>query len=165
MPPEGIDAGNEQEMDSWRARVAGTHISPDTLLATDYLNHFNEVAMMIGMVADAPEVLDDIRLWRPRSYVDHFLHGPLSYGALAAEAYQHAPPATKTAFDQTIAKLDRTILTAQEDLLAAKDEDIEVLRFTAEAANAEIMALVEQAGAVIAGSTGTMPQDEVDKLF
>lgn len=40
-----------------------------------------------------------------------------------------------------------------------------MLRFTAEAATAEIMALVEQAGAVIAGSTGTMPQDEVDKLF
>jgi hypothetical protein len=30
-----------------RARVRDTNISETTLLATDYLNHFNEVVMML----------------------------------------------------------------------------------------------------------------------
>ena len=46
--------------DAWQQRVAGTVINPSTLLATDYLNHFNEVIMTVDMVPDMPELFDEV---------------------------------------------------------------------------------------------------------
>ena len=40
-----------------RERIRGTNVNPRTLLATDYLNHFNEVLMLIELVPDDPERL------------------------------------------------------------------------------------------------------------
>ncbi|MSO72969.1 MAG: hypothetical protein EXQ84_05100 [Rhodospirillaceae bacterium] len=80
----------------WRVKVAVTLINPDSLLATDYLNHFNEVVMLIGMLPDMPDMLPDCEAWKPKSYPEHFLNAGLTYGALAAEAYahmrRHSPP-------------------------------------------------------------------------
>ncbi|HEY5598367.1 MAG TPA: hypothetical protein VIK47_06140, partial [Kiloniellales bacterium] len=52
--------------------VRGKNIHEDTLLATDYLNHFNEVIMLIGMIPDMPECLRDAQAWQPKSYEEHF---------------------------------------------------------------------------------------------
>ena len=54
------------------AQVKGKNINEQTLLATDYLNHFNEIVMLIEMVPDMPECLDDILEWTPKSYTQHF---------------------------------------------------------------------------------------------
>ena len=51
-----------------RDRVRGTNISETTLLATDYLNYFNEVVMMLDMVPSMPIFLDELREWEPKSY-------------------------------------------------------------------------------------------------
>jgi hypothetical protein len=40
------------------ARAKGTTINSQTLLATDYLNHFNEVVMLFEMIADMPDMMD-----------------------------------------------------------------------------------------------------------
>ena len=57
---------------TFRKLVSGTNINEQTLLATDYLNHFNEVVMLIEMIADMPECLEDAQAWAPKSYQDHF---------------------------------------------------------------------------------------------
>ena len=54
------------------ALLEGTNIHPDTLLATDYLNHFNEIAMMIEMLPMMPDAIEDIGGWELLSYQDHF---------------------------------------------------------------------------------------------
>lgn len=61
------DSDASEETADWRQRVEGTNICDASLLATDYLNHFNEVVMLIGMIPDMPECLDDAREWRPKT--------------------------------------------------------------------------------------------------
>ena len=55
-----------------RRLVQGKNIHQDTLLATDYLNHFNEIVMLLELVADMPDCLEDALEWQPKSYEDHF---------------------------------------------------------------------------------------------
>ena len=40
-------------------KVRDSNIDETTLLATDYLNHFNEIVMLLEMVPEMPEMLDD----------------------------------------------------------------------------------------------------------
>ena len=54
-----VHSDGSGEVADWRQRVKGTNICDASLLATDYLNHFNEVVMLIGMIPDMPECLDD----------------------------------------------------------------------------------------------------------
>ena len=58
--------------DAYRARIKGTNIDERTLLATDYLNHFNEIVMLLELVPDLPDCLEDAKEWRPKSYAEHF---------------------------------------------------------------------------------------------
>ena len=44
----------------WAERLQGTNINTSKLLATDYLNHFNEVIMLIEMVPDMPDIIEDV---------------------------------------------------------------------------------------------------------
>ena len=45
--------------------VKGKNINEETLLATDYLNHFNEIIMILDMIPMMPECLDDAKAWAP----------------------------------------------------------------------------------------------------
>src|SRR5580693_7473839 len=95
------------------ARVRGTNISETTLLATDYLNHFNEIVMLLEMVPDMPELFEEAQAWQPKSYVEHFAGSSSPFHALAAELYPHAPRMYRAPFDTTIEQLngliDRTL--------------------------------------------------------
>lgn len=100
----------------WAARLAGSNISPTTLLATDYLNHYNEVIMIVDLLPDMPEMFEEIETWRPKSYMEHFRDCGFSYSDLAIEAYAHAPEKFVTAFEETRRKLDEVTLYAIKTL-------------------------------------------------
>lgn len=152
--------------EAWRDKLAGTHISPETLLATDYLNHFNEAIMLINMVADIPDVLEDLRQWRFKTYAEHFGQGSLTYGKLAAELYDHVPRHYKVEFEDVIGQLASAIplivKVIEKHIAAGKTDE---LREAASAASARMAQLVDSAGAIIAGERGRSAQRDVDKLF
>ena len=52
-------------------RAQGTNVNERTLLATDYLNHVNEIVMLVEIIPDAPECLDDCKAWQPMTYQEH----------------------------------------------------------------------------------------------
>jgi hypothetical protein len=57
----------------FRSHIPGTNINESTLLATDYLNHFHELVMMLEAVpADGHEFAQDMLAWRPITYEEHF---------------------------------------------------------------------------------------------
>ena len=62
IPPEERAAFEE-----FAAKVDGTNISAQTLLATDYLNHFNEIVMLLDMIPDMPDMVEECKLWQPKS--------------------------------------------------------------------------------------------------
>jgi hypothetical protein len=147
-------------------RVRGTNISEATLLATDYLNHFNEIVMLIEMVPDMPEMLDEATAWRPKSYVEHFAGSATPLHLLAIELYPHVPAKYRVPFETTIGQLqgviDRTLRNAENAL--AKN-DMRALRDRIGVALDPMRRLIDIAAGIIHGAHKALTQDEIDSLI
>ena len=108
-----------------REQLRGTNINADTLLATDFLNHFNEVAMLIEMLPMMPEAIDDITSWKTWTYEEHFRRSGLRDADLAIAAYHHAPEVVRITFDDAIERLNLAVIRAgsdAEDLIKSENE-------------------------------------------
>jgi hypothetical protein len=147
------------------ARLKAANINPVTGLATDYLNHYNEVAMTVANLSDLPDMRDDVLAWRPLGYPAHFLHTGFAERGLAIAAYIAAPRDVKAKFLATRAELDDCVASVQRRLstdnppTAAEDEA------------AAIFAGIARLGGVINGGEGasllqrSAEQDLVDSFF
>ena len=140
-----------------RQRLAGTNINEQTFLATDYLNHFNEIEMLIEMLPSMPDCLEDICMWNPKTYEEHFSDSGFRDKDLAILAFRQAPEIVRKRFDETIALLDRCLIDAIESLKETYEmgapERLEVLceKFTV-----EIRGHIDHASAIINGQNPTV---------
>ena len=147
-------------------KIKGANIDETTLLATDYLNHFNEIVMLLEMIPDMPEILDDVKAWQPKSYTDHFKSSTIAEKDLAIEAYDYVPSIYREPFEQTIGQLNVMIANATERLEKnLGDGDMEVLKANACTLSQLIQRLMDTASAIIHGSSKTMDQSEIDILL
>lgn len=103
---------------TYRRLVRDTTINDLTLLSTDYLNHFNELTMMVEMAADMPEMLEDALAWRFKSYQAHFADSVFQHKDLAVWAYEQAPDAYRGPLDRCTAVLKARIEAALPQLQA-----------------------------------------------
>jgi len=150
----------------FRQRVADTNISDTSLLATDYLNHFNEVVMLIDMIPDMPECLEDVREWRPKSYAQHFADSGLPEADLAIAAYEHSPVAYRLPLEQTVDNLNRLVDAGLEQITSAVDlGDQNILVEAASQVSREMQRLVDAASAIINGVTSANDQTDIDHMF
>ncbi|TAH68081.1 MAG: hypothetical protein EWM45_05230 [Rhodopseudomonas palustris] len=94
--PAPTSAGNDE---AWAAQLAAANINPQTCLATDYLNHFNEAVMLLEMIPDMPECFEDFLAWQPLSYAEHFTASNFKARDLAIYAYENADPGIRADFD------------------------------------------------------------------
>ncbi|MBL4790945.1 MAG: hypothetical protein JKY60_18465 [Kordiimonadaceae bacterium] len=92
-------------------KLVGANINPETFLATDYLNHFNEIVMLLEMIPDMPELIEDAREWAPKTYNQHFMDSGFQARELAVQAFNLAPDGIIIAFDQVCDGMNTTILT------------------------------------------------------
>ena len=151
-------------------RLAGTNINPVTLLATDYLNHFNEAIMLLELLPAAPECKEDFLAWQPMSYCEHFAASRFTHRDLAIAAYHGADPIYRNEVDELSQHMNM-ILTATRD--AMKHEmSLQTIGLLAESTARSLRPLVARAGAIINGemaiqavSAESAPQDNVDALF
>lgn len=157
----------EAEFIAFRPRVKGTNIDEQTLLATDYLNHFNEIVMLFDMIPDMPELLEDCKAWQPRSYEDHFRQSTFSDRDLAVEAYGKVPSRFRIPFEETIRQINSLILSSIDRLDAdiAAGLDAETLRHTCSSVSRAAQVLMDHASAIIHGSHHIMDQDEIDRMI
>src|SRR3546814_18942703 len=91
---------------TYRLLVRGKNINQNTLLATDYLNHFNEIIMLLEMVPSMPECYRDAVEWRPKSYAQPFRDSCFSYAELALLPSRNAPKKYRQALPATITQMD-----------------------------------------------------------
>jgi len=64
IPPlPALSAFDDEAYQELCAKTEGTTINSQTLLATDYLNHFNEVVMLLEMIPDMPDMMDMVQEW------------------------------------------------------------------------------------------------------
>ena len=155
------------------ATLAAANINPTTGLATDYLNHLNEIVMLLEMVSAMPECVEDIIAWRPKSYVEHFADSGFAQKELAIDAYRAAAPGVREELDARIAEFDALIAALQKDLAGGitpqMAEQIGILVFT------DLRPLIDRMSGIIHGAdsgdgpASLMPQpsaqDAVDELF
>jgi hypothetical protein len=163
---DGIVADELPAFLALREKVRGTNISERTLLATDYLNHFNEIVMLLDLLADAPECFEDARQWAPKSYPDHFRDSAFRDKALAIEAYEAVPAKFRRPFEETVAHIDTAVLACLEELpplLAAGDA--EAIRRHTGAASRMIQEMIDRASAIIHGADAVLGQTEIDALL
>ena len=146
--------------------VAGRNIEPQTLLATDYLNHFNEIVMLLEMLPDMPDMLDEVQAWQPKGYAEHFRDSVFADRELAILAYENAPPRYRVPFDETVSQMDRLVLTTVAEVaeLIAAQRTAELGQRIADT-SVRLGRLMDRAGAIIHGDTDTLDQRAIDSMI
>ena len=148
----------------------GTNINPVTLLATDYLNHFNEAVMLLEMLPAAPDCKEDFLDWRPMSYVEHFAASRFKHRDLAIAAYEVADPVFRRTLDEIADQMNQILTEARDGLKSDLSHD--TIRTLAETTVRWVKPMVARAGCVINGeladahpTSEAAPQDAIDALF
>ena len=99
-------------------KLAAANINPSSFLATDYLNHYNEIVMLLEMVPDMPDLAVDTYAWAPKSYIRHFQESGFTARDLAVEAYENAPLDIKIPFERIVSETDSLIVSTVAGLKA-----------------------------------------------
>ncbi len=168
---------------TYQKLVEGTTINTQTLLSTDYLNHFNELIMMLNMVPDMPDMFFEAKEWVPKTYEQHFKDSSFAHKKLAVLAYEHAPKEYRIPLDETIYTLNIKIKKGLDaiELLIASDNN-ELLRNESLNLSQNFQILMDRASAIINGveveeldtgdiihnedaKTDIMGQNAIDDLF
>ncbi len=145
--------------------VVGTNINARTLLATDYLNHFNEIIMLVDMIADMPECIEDVAAWEPKSYQDHFRDSGFSDGGLAVEAYEFVPAQYRLPFERLISQLNALVKQVATRLMEASVAENQQEIAAMALFGPEMRLMVEKAGAIINGETQGHDQADIDAVL
>jgi hypothetical protein len=102
------------------AALQRANVHPESGLATDYLNHFNEVVMLLEMLGDMPEMAEEVLDWSPCGYVEHFQRTGHAGAETVIAAYSAAPRALRAHFETVISALDHALAQAQERVRAGE---------------------------------------------
>ena len=112
------------EQEALRPLLGPANISPDSFLATDYLNHFNEIVMTLEMAVDMPELMEDAQEWKPLTYAQHFEQSGFADKELVIEAYEMAPVSIRDSFEETVDRLNHMVMVSLKFLDEALKNEI-----------------------------------------
>ncbi len=108
---------------AFRTELAAANIDPDSFLATDYLNHFNEIVMLLEMAVDMPDLMEEAEAWKPATYVEHFESSGFVARELVIRAWDLMSPKIRTRFEDVVCELDGLILSVLNVLTKAACPD------------------------------------------
>ncbi len=136
----------------FRSHIPGTNINEATLIASDYLNHFHELVMLLEAVSSQPDDFSqDLLSWRPLTYEEHFSESGFRDKNLAIAAYRRAPTRIRARFDEAVARLHGEALTLVAEVageLGAGNGDL--YRLCGDAAT-RLRLLIDEANAIANG--------------
>ncbi len=149
------------------SREAPAHnVNEQTLLATDYLNHFNEIAMILELVADCPDCLEEAQTWRPKSYAAHFSDSAFAARDFVIAAYNQAPAVFRDPFEQTVAAMNALVEQGVKDLVARSERDEPaIVGDVARRISQDLQRLIDLASSIIHGAIATSDQAAVDAIL
>jgi hypothetical protein len=138
----------------FRSHVPGTNINEATLIASDYLNHFHELVMLLEAIGTEPkEFADDLLSWHPLTYEEHFSESGFRDKNLAIAAYRRAPPRIRARFDDAVARLHGEALTIVGEVAGELSNGSARLDKTCEKAAQRLRLLIDEANAIANGDT------------
>jgi hypothetical protein len=136
----------------FRSHIPGTNINESTLLASDYLNHFHELVMLLEAIASEPEgFAEDLLSWRPLTYEEHFTESGFRDKNLAIAAYRRAPPKIRARFDEAVARLHGEAVTLVAEVAGKLDGKPKALNKSCEQAAQRLRVLIDEANAIANG--------------
>jgi hypothetical protein len=157
---------SEDQFRKFQDRVEGTNINPQTLLASDFLNHLNEPLMLLELVPDMPEMLEELDQWRPKTYVEHFRDSGFTDKDLAIEAYEWSPQEFRVAFEETVDLANRCVKDAMTALRGpTANAQIDEIRKIVEQTMSALTKLVDRANAIIHGNDFALDQGQIDEIM
>lgn len=130
------------------AAMRAANVNPETGLATDYLNLFNEYIMLADLVADGSMDADILADWQPLDYESHFVHTNFAGVKTVLAAYRALPPEARDEFDEAVNGLIDLILAHQHHVRIAP---------------ASVEDIKEQRDKVAALISGPEPGSDIDK--
>lgn len=113
---ESIDAGPASETVTTSGadlvEKAALLTNPASGIANDFLNHFNEIFLLVeNLPVLLPEMVDELMEWKPITYVQYFERSTLPGRGQALADYERIDPEFRRAFDATIDKLNEKALS------------------------------------------------------
>ena len=98
---------------------AANLVNPASGIANDYLNHFNEVLLLIeNLPTLLPEMLDELLEWKPVTYREYFAKSQLPGSAAALEIYEGLDEGFRRDFECIIDGVN-AMATASIDVIRA----------------------------------------------
>ena len=171
---EGLKHGGDA-IDLAPERLAAANINPTTSLATDYLNHFNNVVMLLEFIATMPDFVEEIRQWTPVDYPRYFATSHFRHRDLAIAAYHAADGKVRAQFEAIIGALDQAVLEAQALLAESDPTDPAISVVILDLVRGRMQPLIAEASGVINGACNVAEQiiephagnaqDSIDELF
>jgi hypothetical protein len=138
----------------FRSHIPGTNINESTLLASDYLNHFHELVMLLEAISSEPEAFsEDLLSWRPLTYEEHFTESGFRDKNLAIAAYRRAPPKIRARFDEAVARLHGEAVTLVAEVAGNLTGGTSALNQSCERAAQRLRVLIDEANAIANGET------------
>ena len=162
-----VTALKRSDDSDWRRatpdELVAANINPQTGLATDYLNHFNEAVMLLDMVPDMPECVQDFMDWQPLSYAEHFTASQFAARDLAIAAYEDADVQVRAEFD-ALTDTMTVILIEVGKAMRAVQHDSSRAKLAVQATD-WLRPLVMQTGGVINGAVAEPDPSDIDAIM
>ena len=160
------DTASDDALADLRSRAGAANINEKTLLATDYLNHFNDFVMVLDLIPDMPDCLEDAAAWQPKNYQDHFRDSAFSAKQLAIEAYEHSPAEYRDQFESLVDMINAMIPKGLERIRSAVDEgNIDRIGFECAQTSQSLQKLMDLISAVINGENPIIDQRGIDEML
>lgn len=148
-------------------------VNPASGIANDYLNHFNEILLLIeNLPTLLPEMLDELLEWRPVTYREYFAKSALPGSAAALEIYEGLDEDFRRDFESIIDGINAMAMASIDVIRAHRDPegDIHPSRVSdfCESASCAIRSALNRASDLVnngRSNPAETPQNMADRLI
>ncbi|MEP3264862.1 MAG: hypothetical protein ABJM86_00070 [Hyphomicrobiales bacterium] len=125
-------------------------------LATNYLNHYIEILLLIEMLPDMRECFEDIRTWKPMSYCEHAACSELPNSDLVLKVYDSVDAQRRKNLSTIAHEADKALTSFVNRAGTALDlNDANLLKEIAIEAKEYLTPIIERMTGVITPSAKT----------
>lgn len=153
------EAALQTQVDLGAAALRSANVHPESGLATDFLNPFNEYIMLAELAAEGSLPQDVLDEWQPIDYESHFAGAGFADAATVLASYRQLDHHARTDFERETNALIDLILEHQ----VCAEKTSALLK--------RIRCRRDRVAAIIAGADARSgcqdgnAQEEIDKLF
>lgn len=116
------DENNATAAPSDLEQRAAALVNPASGIANDFLNHFNEVLLLIeNLPVLLPEMVDELLGWAPRTYREYFTHSELPGSKLTLEIYDSICEELRREFEARVDAVNLMCLESIDVIKSRRD--------------------------------------------